>query len=162
MLGRIRDALDRVFKFVAAFLLIALLICVALGVVTRGFDVPLAWTDEVSRFLMIWLAVFGWILGTRMRAHVRIRFFHDKLPAAGQRWLDLVIQLAMVVFGLAVGWNGIGLTLKNLDLEATTIEISMGWVYAPLVIAGAVTLAQAIVEALELVRPRAPKTEPVA
>jgi len=150
MLQRLATGFDRLFGLVAGGLLVALLVCVSLGVVTRGMALPLAWTDEVSRFLMIWLAVFGWILGTRKRAHVRIRWFHDKLPERARRALDFAIRLAMLVFGIAVGWHGVGLTLKNHDLQATTIEISMGWVYAPLIFAGLVTAAQAVVEGLEL------------
>lgn len=150
MSASLTQLLDRLIQAIAALLLVALLLVVALGVVTRGMALPLAWTDEISRFLMIWLAVFGWVLGTRARAHVRIRWLHDKFPDRIQRGLDSVIQLGMVLFGIAVGWHGIGLALKNMDLEATTIEISMGWVYAPLVIAGVMTALQGAIELLEL------------
>ena len=50
---------DRAAAIVACALVVALLVCVALGVVTRGLGEPLIWTDELSRFLMVWLAVFG-------------------------------------------------------------------------------------------------------
>jgi TRAP-type C4-dicarboxylate transport system permease small subunit len=154
MLDPLRRLLDLLLAGIAALLLVALLVVVSLGVFTRGMNVPLAWTDEISRFIMIWLAVFGWVIGTRKRAHVRIRFFHDHMPAPIRRWLDFVIELAMVGFGLVVGWQGLALTIKNADLEATTIEISMGWMYAPLVVAGLITTAQALVEAFEhLTRP---------
>lgn len=144
--------LDFLLATFAALLLVALLVLVSLGVFTRGMNVPLAWTDEMSRFVMIWLAVFGWVIGTRKRAHVRIRFFHDLLPMMVRRWLDFVIELAMIGFGVAVGWHGVALTIKNHDLEATTIEISMAWVYVPLIIAGVVTACQAVVEAWEYYR----------
>ena len=70
----------RAAAIVACALVAALLVCVALGVVTRGLGDPLIWTDELSRFLMVWLAVFGWILASRKRIHVRIRYFQDLLP----------------------------------------------------------------------------------
>lgn len=149
MILRLTRWLDLLLAGFAAVLLVALLVVVLLGVFTRGFDAPLAWTDEISRFLMIWLAVLGWTLGTRKRAHVRIRFVHDRLPERAQRWLDTVIELAMIGFGVIVGWQGLLLTRKNADLEATTIEISMGWMYAPLILAGVVTAAQAALEAYE-------------
>ena len=44
---------------------------------------PLSWTDEAAGFLMVWLACFGWMIATRRGAHIRIRFFQDKLPRQG-------------------------------------------------------------------------------
>ncbi len=80
MLRRLVGGFDQAAAFIACALVVALLGCVALGVVTRSLGDPLIWTDELSRFLMVWLAVFGWILASRKRIHVRIRFFQDLLP----------------------------------------------------------------------------------
>jgi len=75
MLRAFAGGFDKAAAFVGCGLVIALLVCVALGVVTRALGEPLIWTDELSRFLMVWLAVFGWVLASRKRIHVRIRFF---------------------------------------------------------------------------------------
>jgi len=95
---------------------------------------------------MVWLAVAGWILASRKQLHVRIRFFQDLLPARGHRFVELAIQLAMALFGALILVYSVGLVAKNRDLEATTLPISMAWMYVPLLPAGAVTLAQGIRE----------------
>lgn len=143
---------DRSVEVLACVILIALLSCVALGVVTRELGDPLIWTDEISRFLMIWLAVFGWILAARRRTHVRIRFFQDLLPKRAWAAAEIVIQLALLVFGLCTAAYGVNLTLRNLDLEATTVPISFAWMYAPMVLAGVVTAGQAVSELLDVGR----------
>ena len=140
---------DRLAALLACALLIGLLGCVTLGVVTRAANDPLIWTDELSRFLMVWLAAFGWILASRRRIHVRIRYFQDKLPARAYAATERAIQLAMIVFGALIAWYGVGLTIKNHDLEATTLPISMSWLYVPLLLAGIVTAVQGMIELLE-------------
>jgi TRAP-type C4-dicarboxylate transport system permease small subunit len=142
---------DRAVAFIALVLLAALLVVVSLGVVTRADGDPLLWTDEVSRFLMVWLACAGWLLASRHRAHVRIRYFADKLPVQVRRGVDLVLHAAVAVFGLLVAWHGWTLVTRNLDLEATTVPVAMAVMYAPIVVAGAVTAAQALGEAIETV-----------
>ena|SRR5690242_15680877 len=137
---------DRATAIVACALVVALLVCVSLGVVTREAGSPLIWTDELARFLMVWLAVFGWVLATRKRQHVRIRYFQDLLPARAHRAAEIVIQLALALFGALVAFYGVGLVVKNHDLEATTLPISMSWMYAPLVLAGIVTAWQGMAE----------------
>jgi len=133
---------DRAVAIVACVLVVALLVCVALGVVTRGYGEPLIWTDELSRFLMVWLAVFGWILGSRKRIHVRIRYFQDLLPERAQAGVELVMQLALTLFGVLITWYSVGLVAKNLDLSATSLSISMAWMYVPMVAAGVATAIQ--------------------
>lgn len=149
MMQRLLMVFDRVVGAIACFILIALLLCVTLGVVTRAIDDPLIWTDEVSRFLMIWLAVFGWILASRRRSHVRIRFFQDLLPKQAWKVAEIAIQLALFIFGLGVMFHSVGLVLRNFDLEATTVPISFAWMYAPMILSGAVTAAQAAAEMVE-------------
>src|SRR3954447_25783543 len=127
MLRTLTGAFDRAAAVVCCALVVALLTCVSLGVVTRGVGEPLIWTDELSRFLMVWLAVFGWILASRKRIHVRIRFFQDLLPASSHRGAEFAIQLALLVFGALICWYSVGLVIKNHDLEATSMPLSMSW-----------------------------------
>jgi len=142
MLRPLLRGCDRAAAVVACALVAALLGCVALGVITRGLGNPLIWTDELSRFLMVWLAVFGWILASRKRIHVRIRYFQDLFPAPAHTAVELLFQLALTVFGVLVTWYGIGLVGKNHDLEATSLPIAMAWMYVPMVLAGLVTALQ--------------------
>ena len=147
-------AFDRAVAVAALWLLVALLVVVTLGVITRALDDPLIWTDEVSRFLMIWLACAGWLLATRHRAHIRIRYFADLLPAVPKRAVEFTLQAAVAMFGALVARHGWTLVLRNLELEATTLPIPMAVMYAPLLLAGLVTLVQALSECLETLRQR--------
>jgi TRAP-type C4-dicarboxylate transport system permease small subunit len=139
---------DRFVAGIACLLLAALLLTVLAGVVTRGAGDPLIWTDEGARFLMVWLACFGWMLAGRRRAHVRIRFFQDLLPALPHRVMETIIQLAMAGLGGAIAWYATLLVRRNIDLEATSLPLSMAWMYVPMVPAGLVMAAQSLGQAL--------------
>ena len=157
MLRNLIGGFDRAVALVASALVVALLVCVAMGVVTRGWGEPLIWTDELSRFLMVWLAVFGWILGSRKRIHVRIRYFQDLLPARAHSGVELFLQLALTLFGLLITWYSVGLVGKNHDLSATSLPISMAWMYVPMVLAGIATAIQGgaeLVQAFDRLRSR--------
>lgn len=145
-------AFDRAAAVVACALLVALLTCVSLGVVTRELNAPLIWTDELSRFLMVWLAVFGWVLASRKRIQVRIRYFQDRLPGALGKAVEIVIQAGLAILGTLIAVYSVGLVMRNHDLEATTLPLSMSWMYVPMVLAGALTAVQAAAELLETLR----------
>jgi TRAP-type C4-dicarboxylate transport system permease small subunit len=123
---------------------------VALGVVARAMGEPLIWFVSCP-FLMVWLAVFGWILASRKRIHVRIRYFQDHLPARASDG-RAVIQAALAIFGILIAWYGVGLVAKNHDLNALSLPISMAWMYVPMVLAGIVTAVQGACEVGETIQ----------
>src|SRR5207302_4815793 len=91
---------DLAIKVLAAVTMAALTLTVLLGVFSRAINDPVAWTDEASRILMIWVATLGWVLATRRHAHIRIRFFHDLLPPLLWGLTEIAIDAAIVLFGL--------------------------------------------------------------
>lgn len=152
MLTAIRTGLDRAIQWLAIGLTVALLAVVILGVITRALGEPLIWTDEISRFLMVWVAVAGWLLATRRRAHIRIRFFQDLLPQRAWSAAEVVIQCGLLVLGLLLAWYGVEVAIRNHDMEALSLPLSLAWMYVPVVLAGLVTAAQAAGEAVERLR----------
>lgn len=135
---------DRALQAAAAGLLVVLLVTVTAGIVSRGLGHPLSWTDEASGYLMVWLACFGWMIATRRGAHIRIRYFQDKLPQRARRGTEAVIQLGLALFGAVVAWNSVHLMRTNSDIEAMALPLSVAWMYAPLLPAGLLTFAQAL------------------
>lgn len=137
---------DLALKLLAGALVAVLLGTVTAGVVFRAVNHPLSWTDEISGFLMVWLACLGWMIATRHRTHIRIRLLQDLLPATPWRGTEIAIQLAIAVMGGLVAWKSIHLVMVNADIEAVSLPVSTAWMYAPLLPAGLVTMLQAIAD----------------
>lgn len=148
--------LDLMLQVAAAALVVVLLGTVTAGVVFRGINHPLSWTDEISGFLMVWLACLGWMIATRRGSHIRIRLLQDRLPASVWRGSEVAIQLAVAVIGAVVAWKSIHLIQVNADIEAVSLPISTAWMYAPLLPAGLATLAQALHDIWTARRPQVP------
>ncbi len=143
---------DSLLYAAAGLFVVALLFAVMAGVVSRGLGSPYTWTEEVSGFLMVWLVCLGWMIATRRNAHIRIRFFQDKLSGLSGRMLEGVIQLCIALLGAVVAWQSIHLIQVNSDIEAVTLPISTAWMYVPMLPAGAVTCIQALTDFYKQVR----------
>lgn len=138
--------LDIALQVFTAVLVVVLLATVTAGVVFRAANHPLSWTDEISGFLMVWLACMGWIIATRHGSHIRIRLLQDHLPSGAWRVSEIAIQIAVAVIGAVVAWKSIHLMQVNADIEAMSLPISTAWMYAPLFPAGVVTLLQSLAD----------------
>lgn len=136
--------LDRSLEVFTGFLVAVLLAVVTAGIIYRAFNHPLSWTDEVSGFLMVWLACLGWMIATRHGTHIRIRLVQDMLPGSAWRGSEVIIQVAVALIGGVVAWKSINLMQVNSDIEAMSLPISVAWMYAPLLPAGLLTVGQAL------------------
>jgi len=154
--------LDRLLQLAAGTLVVVLLGTVVAGIVSRGLNHPLSWTDEASGFLMVWLACLGWMIATRQSAHIRIRVFQDLLPLQPWRGTEITIQAATALLGAVIAWYSVHLIRSNSDIEALALPLSTAWMYVPLLPAGLLTLAQALVELWRLASGHVDKPEPLA
>ena len=52
-------------------------------VVARKFFEPLVWSEELARYLFIWVAFLGWVVATERRSHIAITQLSER---ASPRW----------------------------------------------------------------------------
>lgn len=138
--------LDTCLQVFTGVLIAVLLGTVTLGIVFRAINDPLSWTDEISGFLMVWLACLGWMIATRHGTHIRIQLLQERLPETAWRGSEVIIQIGVAVIGGVVAWYSIHLMRVNSDIEAMSVPVSVAWMYAPLLPAGLLTLLQALAD----------------
>lgn len=148
-------AADRLLEVAAVVLLLSLLACVVLGVLFRLINDPLAWSDEIAQYFLVWTGFVGWVIATRKRGHIRIEVIATRLPRLGRTGLEVVIQLAMMGFGLAMAWHSLRLIERNWDVEAVSLPIPTGLIYLPLPAVGLIVALQAAGELVLALRGRA-------
>lgn len=157
MFARLVRLHDLCLERLAMALVVALLGMVTAGIVSRAVNHPFSFTDEASGFLMVWLACIGWMLATRRGAHIRIRFFLDRLPVVPKLGTEIMIELGAVLLGAVIAWKALHVIEANSDVEATTMPISTAWMYVPLVPAGLLTLMQGLADLWQTLTTRAEK-----
>jgi len=138
--------LDTCLQVFTGVLITVLLGTVTLGIVFRAINDPLSWTDEISGFLMVWLACLGWMIATRHGTHIRIQLLQEMLPETAWRGAEVIIQIGVAIIGGVVAWYSIHLMRVNSDIEAMSVPVSVAWMYAPLLPAGLLTMLQALAD----------------
>lgn len=95
-----------------------------------------AWAEQAALLLMIWYVMLAAAAGVREGFHIRITVFAGLLPARGQRWLTLLAQSLVALFGLAMAVWGTELMLATWAHTIPTLGLPRGLAYLPLVLAG--------------------------
>jgi len=125
--------LVRLLEFLATSLF-ALLTCVVLwGVFSRyAIGAQGTWTDELARYLLVWVSLIGGALMYREHGHLGVDYFVGKFDPEAQRVTAIIVEL--IVFGFALFVLGYGgWTLMSEAFRAgettTSLGIQVGWLH---------------------------------
>lgn len=103
LLERIADGLERLLRHLLVVLMVLLVGSVSWQVVSRYvFSSPSSWTEEVARFLLIWVSLLGAAYATRHKAHLGLDLLAQKLTGRGEAALQLFTAWVIVIFALCV------------------------------------------------------------
>lgn len=144
-----RERLDRVLRTALAALLGLAVANVVWQVFTRFvLGDPSGFTDELARYLLIWLGLLGAAYATGRHRHVALDLWSGA-SEAGRLALDRFRDLATLVFGLGVlGIGGARLVWLTfaLDQRSAALGLPLGVVYLALPLAGATMAAYALLD----------------
>lgn len=108
----------KVLEILAVFILSAMSILVFLNVVLRyGFNSSINVTEEISRFMFVWLAFLGAVLAFSENQHVRVTMLTDKLSPLATSVLSIFTDLAMLFCCYLIvdgSWIQFNLNISNL------------------------------------------------
>jgi len=152
LLDRAVDSALAAVRAVCIVQAIALFLVVVLAVIGRYvFGRSLTWTEEVPRYLLIWISFLGAAAGVARREHVGFDVLFNALPAAVRRWLGAAIGLLILGFGWIVFRYGI-VFVKDFGPDMMeTIPYTNYWYYVAVPLSGALLILFAfsnIVDAL--------------
>jgi len=115
-------------------------------VVARKFFEPLVWSEELARYVFIWVAFLGWIVATERRSHIAITQFIERTTPRLQQVLGWLADMGTLLLMAWLFWFGLKLVANNRDVETVTLFFNYAVVYAILPVAalaiGVVTLGR--------------------
>jgi C4-dicarboxylate transporter DctQ subunit len=143
MLQKVSAVLQRCTEVAMMVLMSCLVVIVVTSVIFRYILLsPIAWCDEVSRYLMIWLGFLGASIAMREKLHVSVEFVVRWAPpriAAGLRGLAYG---AMAGFLLIVMGYGFILVTNLWDQWSPILSLRMTWPYLAIPVGSLLMLIQ--------------------
>lgn len=87
--------------------------------------VPFPWSEELARYLMIWMGMLGAFVALREGRHIGVSLFVDRLPTTWGAKLMLLVELATMVFLGILAKQGFSLALFNSSQLSPAMQIPM-------------------------------------
>jgi TRAP-type C4-dicarboxylate transport system permease small subunit len=136
-MAKVLDMIERVIQVISQVFIGAIVAVIFYAVVMRyAFHQPPSWSEELSRFIFIWMIMLSAVLVTREQSHIQITFVIDLLPQKVRFFLMNLVRLLMVGFCWVMVQQGFKIYPTVAEASSPSFGISMGWLYLSIPISG--------------------------
>jgi len=137
MYRRITAAYSAVLRWLLAIAVGILIFPVSLQIFSRYTDLipSYIWTEEMARFLFVWMIMIGSMVGIRDGSHFDVDLWPELAPRANAL-LRVVADLFVLVMALVFFWYGIRFVQFGWDQTSELAELPMVWIFIAWPLAG--------------------------
>ena len=148
-----RVVLCRTLEWVLIVAVGVLVLDVLWGVFTRYvMDDQAKWTEELARFLLIWVSLLGGAVAFGEKAHLGVDYFVGKFDDTSRKFITIFGQLIVLFFAVSIFIvGGVRVVSETLMIGQTTpaLGLDKGHVYLAIPIAGVFIILFTVEQILE-------------
>lgn len=140
--------IDKVFTYLSALLLLAVVIILGANIVSRVFGKGFSWYMEGSQFINVWSVFLGGVALAACKEHIRIEAI-DELFKGRKKIVPITItHITTLVFSLCLAYAMFLLASKSRQTIATMYPLKMAYVYYPLIVLSLLSALSSIIAML--------------
>lgn len=132
---KILDRLDVVFKWLTVVILGGMTLLIFTQVLCRFvFNAPLAWSEEIAKYLFIWMTFIAGYMGARRGKHIGVEAVQKALPPMGGKILKCFSNMVCAAFFGAVIYYTLRFWGKLAMQTSPALGIPIAFVYLGMLI----------------------------
>ncbi len=129
ILSPVSDALDKLCSAAIVLMLGAMVVITGAQIVCRTWFTALSWSDEVTRYLLIWSTFLGATVVYRHNGHIAVTLLHDAVSPRVAKALRVAVHaICFVLFAVLLYYST--LYCMKLKKTATALPIKMKYIYS--------------------------------
>lgn len=150
--------LNRILEYALIFFMAMMVFSVVWQVFTRFIlNDPSVFTDELSRYLLIWIGILGGAYTFSIKRHLALELLVTRLKARNQHVLNIVISCFVLSFSSVAlvygGWSFMMTTLHHNQvspgLSIGEHQLLIGYVYTVAPLSGVIICYYACIDILK-------------
>ncbi|HOO63161.1 MAG TPA: TRAP transporter small permease [Synergistaceae bacterium] len=139
-LSRLSDRVNSFCEMLLFVLMLAMVGITTLQIICRFFFTALIWSEEVTRFLLVFASLVGASVGFKRGSHIAITALRERLPSGAAFLVGLGTHLLGILFFAVLAWYGGVLMITEASQTTPGMGISMMWIYAMYPLMGCIIL----------------------
>ncbi len=151
----IRKFLDNFEEYFVVWTMAIMTALVFCQVIMRYvFSSSLSWSEELARYIFMWLSWIGASYAVKERSHFRVEMFANLLKGPRREKFELAILVIWFAFALVMAWLGTRLMIFLMETGqiSSAMEIPMSWVYASVPAGCGLMAVRLVVEIVKILK----------
>jgi len=141
LVGSIDDTVLRIEGLLVAALVAAMTVIVFAQVIFRYvLGSPLVWSEELARYLFVWVTMIGAGAAVRLGQHYGLDILVTPLAPPVRKTVGFVATAIVAVVAGFLLWQGLKEAAGAMNHVASSLEIRMVWFYSAIPIGAALML----------------------
>lgn len=104
------------------------------------FNSPLGWSEEVTRYLFIYLTFLTASVGVRKHIHIGVDILTERLSGVPKMLLEHAVNIIVIIFLLILIYYGTVLSIGNWAQKSPSLSLPIGMFYAAIPIGSVFSL----------------------
>ena len=155
------DKIDRTLRTAESWFMIigitAMGIIMALQVFCRLFFTAITWSEELAKYIFVWVVFIGMSYGIGKRTHIRLDFFVEKLPAKMVKLAEIISDvICILIFAYLFVRSIEYFQFQATQNTATLPGIHMGYVVAAVPVSMVLCIFRSILDIIKVMRKENP------
>lgn len=150
----LRQKIDKILGYTLVVIMGVMVINVLWQVFTRFIvGTPSSFTDELARYLMIWLGILGAAYVSGKNMHVAIDVLPLRASAKNQKKIKLVVSVLVIVFAffaMVIGGLRLVYITYSLDQYSPALQMPLAVVYFAIPLSGALIIYYKVSDILNI------------
>ena len=135
-------------KILIVLMLGAMVIITGAQIICRTWFTALSWSDEVTRYLLIWSTFLGATVVYRHNGHISVTLLQDAVGLKASKALRVAVHvICFVLFTVLLYYST--LYCMRLRKTATAMPIKMKYIYACIPVSMAIMMVHALLMGVE-------------
>lgn len=148
ILTPVSNLLDTVCSAAIVFMLGAMVIITGAQIICRTWFTALSWSDEVTRYLLIWSTFLGATVVYRHNGHISVTLLQDAVSPKLAKTLRILVHVICFVL-FAVLFHYSSLYCMKLKKTATAMPVKMKYIYSCIPVSMAIMMVHALLMGTE-------------
>lgn len=141
--------IDRIVQWLVFTAIFLMTLIISLQIISRVFFEALSWTEELSRYLLVWGSFLGASIGIKRGAHIAVTFFTDQLKGKVAILSRIITLIIMIVFFAFAGFYSIKLIQMQVFQISPAMKLPMKHVYLVIPISMFIMMIHSISELVQ-------------
>ena len=148
LLTPVSNLLDTVCSAAIVFMLGVMVIITGAQIICRTWFTALSWSDEVTRYLLIWSTFLGATVVYRHNGHISVTLLQDAVSPKLAKTLRILVHVICFVL-FAVLFHYSSLYCMKLKKTATAMPVKMKYIYSCIPVSMAIMMVHALLMGTE-------------